>query len=1174
MARSFLSALRIGRLARIAPFAATSAAIVLVGLLATASVERHTRIIAGQAPRVAIYLPVLLSGNFGPPPVANPTATLGPTTTASETVPVTESPTPGTPSPTLDPTPGTETPTTEPPPTTGTPTTTATPPATPVRRSRHGRITGSVYAEFAAGQRVALPDVTIMLTSIEDGTELARTTTDLYGTYNFPPRPAGTYGFCVEGIGFPGECRRNVTLADEDVVLQPFAIRPAPGVIHGRIALQDGAPCLFSDPARDVLLWTEVQLQGRDGTPLSAPVRANALGEYVLGGVPIAGGMRLAARCEAEERVVEAPTDIGDVPRRVDIDFLNASPIIAGFEVRMEGRGAQVVPPGAVVDVAVLSSDVNGDGVRHEWFTAPGSGEIVSTEGALARWRLPMAEGVFTLYAVASDGRGGYARGSANVEVRESRGARFAGSVIDAESGLPIEDAMVRVQSSRSAADSETSVGGTFDISATWAVADEALIYAHRKGFAPEVAMRDSEARGMAIRLAPLAGQTFDPASAASLVDRRPAIIRARRPGARVELPPDSLVAVEGGDPPAGEITAMMMGGPPDGELSRPLGFDGEGTPVHLDRYGVVSMAFYDGEGRVYVPKTDTRIGLTVPISATIAVSAPLQAPIWFLDGATGMWWDTGSRADLVETIEGPAYTGEVVVSDSPSSMVEHIYQVAYPDGFDLTCIRVATDATIRAGTTLRAEPLMLLWGENRLTQYEQPVVMNQSLYPFLQVPKANTLRLSLLDTKGQVISTATKVIALGTRPAIAGEGEPGVPAPYSACGAPVPMSISFPPEYATGGSESKFLTGFGFPDYTADGISYADVTAAYYQGVDPLNERTTLSQWWQKNGFGPKGDAPGGTGELRAKYLNHNDLGFGRDMHCLRNGQDVACWVTNYGTPDFGPDTGYTYPGNADLAATRSGPGATVTMEFTDVPAEPGRRFVTFYAYGGGTGSAPRIDAVDLDGSFAKPIPQVCSVCHGGRYDPQGPTTGPRDPLAPTVDDLDFGASFREFDLPSLRYTGGRDHTQLSATELLAYRDLNERVRDYTAPSAAISELLDGWYGPLGSPKPGPAPDLSFVPPGFVGPAQRSFYEEIIATSCRTCHIARGPSQDFNAYTGELNIRRGAIEYLVCGQGKLMPNARLTFNNFWWSTSPYVPARLAAWDDGAVWTPAIGVCK
>lgn len=164
-----------------------------------------------------------------------------------------------------------------------------------------------------------------------------------------------------------------------------------------------------------------------------------------------------------------------------------------------------------------------------------------------------------------------------------------------------------------------------------------------------------------------------------------------------------------------------------------------------------------------------------------------------------------------------------------------------------------------------------------------------------------------------------------------------------------------------------------------------------------------------------------------RAAYLNHNDLGFGRDMHCLRNGQDVACWVTNYGTPDFGPDTGYTYPDNADLAAARSGPRATVTMEFTDVPAEPGRRFVTFYAYGGGTGTAPRIDAIDL----------------------------------------------------------------------LAYRDLNERVRDYTAPSAAISELLDGWYGPLGSPKPGPGPDLSFV-----------------------------------------------------------------------------PARLAAWDDGVEWTPAIGVCK
>lgn len=1112
---------------------------------------------AAQAPEDAILLPVALVGSFGPAPVpvvrpsATSTAPLEPTATG--TLP---------PSPTGSPVP------------------------TPVRRPRHGRVSGSVYAAPDDRDRIAVPGVTIRLVSLDTFEAVAETTTDFHGTFHFRPLPTGAYGLCWEGAGFPGECAAApVDLAGVDSIVQPIRIHPEPGVIHGRVTLQGDEACHMFDPARGIYVGTTVQLLAADGWPLRAPVWANAVGEYILPVAPPDRALRVVAICEAgmtESNVAE----VGDAPRRLDLVFDNDRPTLDGIEVLVEGGGTSFGPPGAVVEVAAVARDDDGDPLTFRWRPHPGSGELDSASGPSARWRLPDAEGVHALDLLVADGRGGFARGSVRIEARAGATARFAGRVVDAETGEGLAGAIVRVsmpgaeEGTAPTAEGRSGDGGRFDLAAIMPAAEPVVLYVHRPGYAPLFDVRDGEASGATLPLQPLAGQAVDPSAPVTLVDQRPAVIRARQPGARVELPPDSLAGIVDGVRPTGMITGtgsgpiIIRGGhggggtgfPPEAtRYGRSEGLDREGTPRHLDGFGAVSLAFHDAEGRAYAPRPGTVLGLSVPVSATVAISAPTTAPIWFLDGRTGYWWDTHGRAELVETPDGPAYVGSATVPDSPASLVEQIYQIALPDGFGLTCVRVQPDVTVRPGTTLRAE---VRYGPTLVAAYQQPIVQGQALYPFLQIPKASSLRLHLLDTQGRRIPLATRTVALGTRPALPGEGAANIPPPYAACGTPIPLGIALPADVAVDASgEPVFLTGFGFPDYSSLGITYADATTAYYDALDPGGDRSTLGKWWQLNGFGPKGDAPGGTGELVAAYLNHNDLGFGRDMHCLRTGQKVACWVTNYGQPEFGPDTGYVFPSNADLAAGKLGPGATVTMEFTDVPADPGRYFVSFYAYGGGTPSAPRVVDVDLDGSYPKPIPQVCAVCHGGRYDPV-------DPLAPTVDELDFGASFREWDLPSLRYPLGRETSQLTPAELQVFRDLNERIRDHTAPSLAIAELLDGWYGPSGSPKPGPAPDLSFVPPGFFGPAQTALYEEVVAPSCRTCHIARDQSQDLNVYSGELDIRRGAIESLVCGQAKSMPNARLTFNAFWWSTDPHRPVSLAAWDDGSVWTPAIGTCE
>src|SRR5262249_1058447 len=112
---------------------------------------------------------------------------------------------------------------------------------------------------------------------------------------------------------------------------------------------------------------------------------------------------------------------------------------------------------------------------------------------------------------------------------------------------------------------------------------------------------------------------------------------------------------------------------------------------------------------------------------------------------------------------------------------------------------------------------------------------------------------------------------------------------------------------YTQGQNTSNFLTRRG-------NVEAAATPAAYYQKVvgadyqSPNNcgrgARCTLGGWLQANGWNSDGTPKNGK-EARTVFLNNNDLGYVRDMHCLSKDIDpdlvseslVACWVTNYST-------------------------------------------------------------------------------------------------------------------------------------------------------------------------------------------------------------------------------------------------------------------------------------
>ena len=286
---------------------------------------------------------------------------------------------------------------------------------------------------------------------------------------------------------------------------------------------------------------------------------------------------------------------------------------------------------------------------------------------------------------------------------------------------------------------------------------------------------------------------------------------------------------------------------------------------------------------------------------------------------------------------------------------------------------------------------------------------------------------------------------------------------------------------------------------------------------------------------------------------MNANDLGFGRDLHMLKRGEDVAAYVTNYGKVYDKPDDSQPNPGNADAARAHRVEvmGRTVCMEYSKIEgheSEDDLRIVKFFVYETGDPAAKRALGADLDGFGEKYVPNLCLNCHGGDYSvPKG--------SVPTWEDiLLMKSSFREFDISTFRFPrpkdGNIDPTKPGREEEETFEKLNKLVLD-TKPVPAITQLIGGWYA--GGRK---TQDVTWVPPDWHVPPTDSLYSNVVAKSCRTCHVALagdypnepGSGRDWTSFkqfvrsNGELCY----METLIFSpRGKYtMPHARVTYEN------------------------------
>lgn len=285
-----------------------------------------------------------------------------------------------------------------------------------------------------------------------------------------------------------------------------------------------------------------------------------------------------------------------------------------------------------------------------------------------------------------------------------------------------------------------------------------------------------------------------------------------------------------------------------------------------------------------------------------------------------------------------------------------------------------------------------------------------------------------------------------------------------------------------------------------------------YYKAVDPNDERTTLADWKQKNGFDQGYDQ-------HVIFRDSKDLGYGRDMYVRKNDDgSLAFFVNNFVVSVGEGDPANYGPLNLLAAAYQDfeyhlGSNA---IEFSPVDeANPNSdkilKFFTFSAKDE-KGIQTRLTSADLDGRGVKHMPSICLACHGGN-------------LLPLNSDNSFNhvslksAKLNQLEVNSFEF---KDYGYYSQSQQEAgIKQINQWVRDtYTEigerdmaeqgrwESSFVEALANGRYG--GSDFESEQYQEDSIPVGwqqtdFRPEGVENLYLQVVEPHCISCHSLRG---------------------------------------------------------------------
>jgi hypothetical protein len=373
------------------------------------------------------------------------------------------------------------------------------------------------------------------------------------------------------------------------------------------------------------------------------------------------------------------------------------------------------------------------------------------------------------------------------------------------------------------------------------------------------------------------------------------------------------------------------------------------------------------------------------------------------------------------------------------------------------------------------------------------------------------------------------------------------------------------------------------------------------------------IGEFRQTTGFPPN--------EPQAVFINKTDLNLTRDHHSIAYGPDsqgkvqLAAYVCNHpgAAPDPITDPTGLFPAQSSIdtaiddvlnagAVDSTHPQgrklvACVAMDrssdIVDVNGNKtrdqfGNPFVRFLIFGPNGDLLP---SVNLDGNGEKFVPGTCVACHGGTgyFAIANDTLNEPAPSAPIFGGFpesgnaspNLESYFLPYDVGNFLFSSKHPNTindlqmQLAISELnsnalfvdedIALQNTTELQNPAPNPKDlpnAFFDLYNRWYhGDIIFDEKGPPPTPYSADPDF--------YSNVVARSCRSCHVA----MDGANFETKDPVNTPFFRNLVCGQAAqnlqiggtpgndaassyMMPNAQVTFDRFWLSERTNVPGQ------------------
>lgn len=972
----------------------------------------------------------------------------------------------------------------------------------------HGLVQ-AIVTDRGGKRRIAVPDVRVRLHAkrCDPGYTCpdSRDTTDLEGWFAIAAPEPGDYELCWDAPGFTPGCRAFVPgrtyPAGATDYAQPVEIAPlgisAAGQLTTCASRPLGVPCRPVTNFDSAHESRAVVVLDDQGKPAARVIASRPNSLGEFIIADLSAGTTYDLVGTAGKATAHTPLKAG-VTGVVAVDLANLEPFVTEIQATVNGTPVTRAKAGATVDLQAIAADGDKDAIEYTWTVNPGHGTIKPAADGKALWVLPLSGcGPFIAHVDIKDGKGATYHDRIQI-VDDVEPAIFSGRVVDLK-GAPVEG----VQLTANGVNGDTATtdkDGGFALSAT--SAETYRVTARKAGYVTSTTVTDGQGGELPIVLVPYKSVTFDPAQGGSVV----------MPGG--DWKPEAVLSYEAnafsdgmGKPPAGKLTLDYAYRRPDSAVD-PLsgertGIDLKKQSIAIDPYSVISLELRDAQGTRFDITRGKKVTLKLPTDPARQKGAPMTLGFGAYDETGRQWIEEGTAS--LDITDG-SYTGVLLHNSNHAVFQKN----------NLACVRVHAN--------IGDLPLPVLLRVSGPATGGSPfnVVLNQANGIITGLIPNSLVQIDVLAQAGVPIGIAA-VNGVSPPQSFSSGGVVLGPLVAANCNSSAVISLQ---------DSNSFLTRMS---------STAAEAASYYAEVDPCNERLTLAAWKAKNGFG--------TDDADAVYGNAGDLGFGRWMHMKRTNGFVAYYVSNYPSADAAASAKKKNLPNCRIQAT-------VAMEYTPTPVScknntmeraPATKFFVFDAQGNRTGAA------DLDGRGPRNIPGLCQVCHGGNsYAPS---------QMPPTDALHLEARFLPFDLRSFKYSALFSNMYSRASQEGAFKLLNARILDSTNPSAAMNDMIPGWYGGAGLPQP--TQNSAWVPAGWVTPGKSAVYDEAISRACRTCHVSRDPGLDWADWAGLDNFA-SSVNYDVC-QALSMPQAKVTYYNFWLSASPHQPdilknAGLSGW--------------